>query len=178
MANLGEALDALLRARYAPGGIRRPVTHRQGLTARLNALQKQFPTQKALAASLGVSPRTIQRWRTGERNPSKKAQSAIKDAYRDAVLLPAARRRLKKLLPPNSVTITAVINWNGYKNRVEHRSTTLGGMRDTMRATIRAWFYGGPDAAADAFEAGVAQKEGVPVHFEGDDVYVSIPWEG
>lgn len=160
------------------GEIRRPITHRQGLTARLNAIQKQFPTQKAMAAALGVSPRTLQRWRDGTRKPDAKSQRKIEGAHNRLVSLPRMRRRLKSLPPPNSVTVSAVINWNGYKNRQEQRSTTLGGMRGVMARVIRAWAAAGPQAAARVFEKGAAQVHNTPsVKFEGDDVDVSIPWE-
>lgn len=178
MADLAGALDATLRARYLTTEIRRPVTHKQGLTARLNALEKQFPTQKAMAAALGVSPRTIQRWRSGDRKPDAKSQRKILDAVKERITRPKVRQRLKKLPPPNSVNISAAINWNGYKNRTEYRHTTLGGMRDVMAHVIRAWFNQGPDAAAQAFEQGAAQVHNVPfIRFEGDGVEVSIPWE-
>jgi transcriptional regulator with XRE-family HTH domain len=178
VGDLSEALDAALRARYTPRGLRRPVSHRQGLNAHLNALQKQFPTQKALAAALGVGPQAIRRWRAGTQKPSAATQRKIEAAYVRSVTQPEVRRRLKNLPPPNSVTVTAIINWNGYKNRQEHRSTTLGGMRGVMARVIRAWATAGPQAAADTFERGAAAVHNTPsVKFEGDDVDVSIPWE-
>lgn len=178
MAQLSEALDDALRARYMPRGLRRPVSHRQGLNAHLNALQKQFPTQKALAAALGVGPQAIRRWRAGTQKPSAAAQRKIEAAYVRQITLPEMRKRIKNMPVPNSVTVSAVINWNGYKNRQEHRSTTLGGMRGVMARVIRAWAAAGPQAAADVFERGAAAVHKTPsVKFEGDDVDVSIPWE-
>ena len=178
MAQLSEALDATLRARYMPRGLRSPITQQRGLNARLNALQKQFPTQRALAAALGVGPQAIRRWRAGTQKPSAAAQRKIEGAYNRNITLPAMRKRLKNLPPPNSVTVSATVNWNGYKNRVEHRSVTFGGMRGVMVRVIRAWVAAGPQAAADAFERGAAAVEKVPsIKFEGDDVDVFIPWE-
>lgn len=178
MANLPEALDATLRARYMGSEIKRPVTHRQGLKARLNALQRQFPTQKAMAAHLGVTPRTVQRWRSGESKPTGPAQRKIEGAMTRLITLPRVRARLKSLLPPNSITVTAVVVWNGYKNRQAQRSTTLGGMRGVMEKVIKAWATAGPQAAAQVFERGAAVTNNTPkIQFEGDDVDVSIPWE-
>lgn len=186
MADLSEALDAALRDRYMGGEIRSPATSRRGLTARLNALERQFTQKgdrkgaatKRVAAALGVSPRTIQRWRTGDRKPNGPSVRKVEGLHNRLVSLPRMRRRLKSLPPPNSVTVTAVINWNGYKNRQEHRTTTLGGMRGVMARVIRAWAGAGPEAAAQVFERGAAQVHNTPsVKFEGDDVDVSIPWE-
>lgn len=178
MGSLPEALDAALRARYMGAEIRRPISHRQGLTARLNGIQKQFPTQKAMAAALGVSPRTLQRWRDGSRRPDTKSQRKIEGAHNRLVALPRLRKRLGALPPPNSVAVTAVINWNGYKNRQEHRSTTLGGMRGVMANVIKAWSAAGPEAAAQVFERGAAAVHNTPsVKFEGEDVSVDFPWE-
>src|SRR4051812_46128687 len=177
MTNLPDALDAALRARYMPTEIRRPITHRQGLTARLNAIQKQFPTQKALAAAIGIGPQALRRYRAGTQKPSAATLRKIEGAHNRLVTLPKTRKRLASLPAPNSVTVTAVINWNGYKNRQEHRSTTLGGMRGVMARVIKAWAAAGPDAAAQVFERGAAAVHNTPsVKFEGDDVDVSIPW--
>jgi hypothetical protein len=178
MADLSEALDGLLRDRYMGREIRRPITHRQGLTARLNALGKQFPTKKAMAAALGIPERTLRDIRSGRTGGSKANLRKIEGAHNRLVTLPRMRKLLKTLPPPNSVTVTAEINWNGYKNRQEHRSTTLGGMRAVMAKVIRAWATAGPQAAAQTFEAGAAQVHNTPsIKFEGDDVDISIPWE-
>lgn len=178
MASLPEALDAALRARYMPTELKRPVTHRQGLTARLNAIERQFPTKKAMAAALGVGPQALRRWRAGTQKPSTATQRKIERTYNRLVTLPKMRARLKSLPAPNSVTVSAEINWNGYKNRQAHRSTTLGHMRGVMVRVIRAWAGAGPQAAAQAFEQGAAAVHNTPsIKFEGDDVDVSIPWE-
>lgn len=180
MANLAEALDDVLRDRYMGGEIKRPITHRQGLTARLNALQKQYPTQKAMAAALGVGPQAIRRWRAGTQKPGLAARRKIEGTLNRLVTLPRMRARLKSLPPPNSVTVTAIVNWNGYKNRTADgaRSVTLGGMRSVMAKVIRAWATAGPEAAAVVFERGAAAVHNTPsIVFEGDDVDVSIPWE-
>lgn len=184
MPALPEALDAALRARYMPGEIRSPVQSRRGLTARLNALEKHYPTKRALAAALGVSDRTLRKWRSGETKVSPKNLRKIEGLHHRQVALPRMRRRLKALPPPNSVQVTAEVNWNGYKNRQAHRTVTLGGMRGVMAHVIRTWAAAGPEAAASVFERGTATVHNVPnsdeapgIQFEGDDVTVSIPWE-
>jgi transcriptional regulator with XRE-family HTH domain len=192
MAELPEALDRALRARYMPGEIRSPVDTRRGLTARLNALERSFTQQgdrkgaatKRVAAALGVTPRTLQRWRDGSRKPNAASLRKISGAHNRLVTLPKMRKRLKNLPPPNSVTVSAKIDWNGYKNRTEQRTTTLGGMRGVMARVIRTWAAAGPEAAADALQRGAATVHNVPnsedapgIQFEGDDVDVDFPWE-
>jgi DNA-binding transcriptional regulator YdaS (Cro superfamily) len=186
MANIIEALDAALRARYMPRAIRSAITTTRGLNARLNALQKQFPTQKALAAHLGIGPQAIRRWKAGTQKPSAATLRKIEGAHNRLVSLPEMRRRLKALPPPNSVVVAAQVNWNGYKNQARdgQRSVTLGGMKGVMVRTIRAWATAGPEAAADVFQRGTATVHNIPnsddapgIQFEGDDVTVSIPWE-
>lgn len=189
MASLPEALDAALRARYMPGAIRSPITTKRGLSARMNALERHFTQKgdrkgaatKRVAAALGITPRTWQRWRAGERAPNL---LKIEGAVNRLITLPTMRRRLKSLPPPNSVKVTAEIKWNGYKNRVAQRSTTLGGMRGVMARVIRRWAQAGPEAAADVFERGAATVHNIPnddeeagIKFEGDSVSIDIPWE-
>lgn len=184
--NLAEALDAALRDRYPVPQVRRPATHRQGLTARLNALEKLHARQgdrpgaagRRAAKAIGIAPDTWTRWKNGQRKPSAASLRKIEGAYARNVVLPKMRTRVNNLPVPNSVTVTAVINWNGYKNRQQHRSTTLGNMRTVMVHVIRAWANLGPDAAADAFERGAAENESVSyIKFEGDDVEVRFPYD-
>ena len=146
MADLPKALDSALRARYAGGEIRSPVTSARGFTARLNALERHFTHKgdrkgaatKRVAAALGVTPRTLQRWRDGSRKPTSTSLRKVEGAHNRLISLPRMRRRLKALPPPNSVTVSGSVNWNGYKNRTEHRAVTLGGMRGVMaRCSVR-----------------------------------------
>ena len=184
MADLAAALDAALRAHYSVPEVRTPITQTRGLQARMNQLEKAH-TRKGdrpgaatarAAKAAGVSPRTWQRWRKGEQKPGPKLLAKLKAAYDKNIKRPKLKRKVNAKGAPNRVTVTADINWNGYKNRTPHRSTTLGGMRAVMVATIRAWANEGPQAAADAFEAGVADHHNTPsVAFEGDDVEVEVP---
>lgn len=183
--NLSQALDAALRARYMPREIKRPITHRQGLTARLNALERLFPTKQAMAKAIGIPERTLRDIRSGRTKGSKTNLRKIEAAQLRLVTLPKLRTNLANKTIPNSVTVKAVIVWNGYKNaaRGGHRSTTLGGMQGVMRRVIRLWEAAGPDVAADAFQRGAAYVERLPnapdepgFKAEGDDVTITFPW--
>lgn len=183
--NLSQALDAALRARYMPREIKRPITHRQGLTARLNALERLFPTKKAMAKAIGIPERTLRDIRSGRTKGSPANLRKIEGSHNRLITLPKTAANLKNKPAPNSVTVKAVIVWNGYKNAGSggHRSTTLGGMQGVMRRVIRLWQAAGPDVAADAFQRGAAYVENLPntpdepgFQAEGDDVTITFPW--
>lgn len=184
MPDLAGALDAALRARYSVPEVRTPITQQRGLQARMNQLEKAY-TRKGdrpgaatarAAKAAGVSPRTWQRWRKGEQTPGAKLRAKLAAAYDKHIRMPKLRRKVNTTGAPNRVTVTADIYWNGYPNRTKHRSTTLGGMRPVMVATIRAWAREGPEAAARAFQEGTAAAHQTPsVEFAGDDVHVEFP---
>lgn len=184
MADLAKALDTALRARYSVPEVRTPITQQRGLQARMNQLEKAYSrkgdrpgaaTARAAKAA-GVSPRTWQRWRAGTQKPGAKLREELAAAYNKHIRMPKLRRKVNAQGAPNRVTVTADIVWNGYTNRTAHRSTTLGGMKNVMIATIRAWAREGPEAAAAAFEAGTATHHQTPsVEFAGDDVEVEFP---
>lgn len=187
MADLVRALDEALRARYPVAGVKTPATAARGLKARMNQLEGKFSRKgdrkgvagRRAAEAAGIPLRTWQRWRTGKQAPGPKLLAKLEAAYRQHVITPKLRPKVNKLGAPNRVEVTAVINWNGYKNKTQQRSTTLGGMRSVMVAVIRDWARNGPEAAAATFEAGVAQQHNVPsVKFEGDAVFIDFPEEG
>lgn len=180
---LPAALDRALRARYAPRDVRSPVTTARGLNARLNQLEKAFTRDgdrkgaatRRIAAALGVTPRTVQRWRTGERKPNKASLQRIRDEHTKIVRIPKIRRRLRDLPPPNRVNVSALVVWNGYTNRTPDRTVRLHGMQTAMARTIRAWATQGPTAAADVFQRETATAHNVPntpdepgIVFDGD----------
>lgn len=200
MADLPEALDEALRARYGLVEVRTPATTRRGLMARMNQLEK-LHTQKGdrpgqaahrAARSAGISPTTWNRWRTGKQQPSAAALGKLTTAHRDQVTLPKLRRSLKKAGVPTMVRVTAEVRWNGYYNQTPQRSIKFGPgrMKGVMRLTIRAWALDGPQAAAEAFERGIsaAQDPAVPderdypepgdispgIQFEGDNVTIEF----
>lgn len=184
MADLAEALDAALTDRYGVTVVKRPATHRQGLTARMRALEKLHPggrkgsERTAAAKAAGISPRTWREWHAGKRQPSPRLLQKLEDAFKRLVVTPKMRRKLKAQGVPNTVRVTAKINWNGYKNRTEQRTTDLGGMRGVMANVIRAWHRQGPEEAAEVFEQGAASAHSTGyIKFEGDQVEVEFPWE-
>lgn len=195
MADLSEALDAALRDRYRVAEVKRPSTHRQGLTARMNQLEKLFsePGDRKGAAGIraakaaGISPRTWQKWRAGTQEPSPRTLRKLDGAHVRLVTLPAFRHALKTKRIPNKVRVTATIKWSKSPrkqyNRTAERTTTLEGMRGTMAAVIRVWAGAGPEAAARALERGAAavysvadDEDGSPgIEFEGDEVEIEFP---
>lgn len=184
MADLSEALDAALTDRYGVTVVKRPPTHRQGLTARMGALEKLFPggrkgsEGRRAAEAAGISPRTWRKWRAGTQKPGAANLRKLEDAFKRLVVTPKMRRKLKAQGVPNTVRATAVINWNGYKNRTEKRTVDLGGMRAVMSNVIRAWHRQGPEEAAELFEAGAATAHSTGyIKFEGDEVEIEFPWD-
>jgi hypothetical protein len=173
-----------------PREIKSPITTQRGLNARMNALDRYF-THKGdrkgqsttrMAAALGVSPVTLRRWKKGTQAPNLRK---IEGLHNRLITLPKTRANLKNKTVPNSVKVTGIIVWNGYKNQAKngHRSTTLGGMQGVMRRVIRLWASAGPDVAADVFQRGAADVENLPntdddpgFQVEGDDVDISFPW--
>lgn len=194
MADLPEALDTALRARYRMPDVKLSVSHRGGLKARMNALER-LHTHKGdrkgqgatrAAQSAGISPRAWRDWKSGKvRMPALRSQRKLEGAYVRQVQLPAFRKALKDKKVPGAVQVTATIKWSYASakqyNRNAHRTTTLTGMRPAIAATIRAWAMAGPDAAADAFQRGAADAysvgddDGRPgIEFEGDQVEVDF----
>ncbi|KUM82356.1 MULTISPECIES: hypothetical protein [Streptomyces] len=187
MADLAGALDAALRARYRLTEVKTPITQRRGLTARMNQLEKTLSQQGdrkgsagvRAAKAAGISPRTWERWRKGEQKPGAASVRKLETLFNRLVTLPRTRRALASKGVPNRVTVTAEINWNGYKNRTAYRTTTLYPMKSVMARVIRTWATAGPEAAADVFQSGTAQAHNVPeepgIQFEGDDVEIEFP---
>jgi transcriptional regulator with XRE-family HTH domain len=204
VADLPQALDAALRARYRVTEVRTPITQRRGLTARMNQLEKHHakkgdrPGQAAARAAraAGISPETWRRWRKGDQPPSARMLAKLQDAYTNTLTLPSLRRSLKAAGLPKEVHVTAVVRWNGYYNQggipPGHRTIKFGpgGIPGVMRSTIRAWAYDGPEAAALAFEYALSELHNVPdetgydetqpdqtspgIRFEGNDVEINF----
>lgn len=185
MADLATALDDALRDRYPIAGPKRPATHRQGLTARMNALEKLFPggrkgsAGRRAAAAAGIAPDTWTRWKNGQRKPGAASLRKLETAFNRLVALPAFRKRLTSKPVPNRVKITATIKWSSSPqknyNRQQHRTTTLESMRPVMVKVIRAWALAGPEAAADVLERGAAAVyRADEIRFEGDSVIVEF----
>jgi hypothetical protein len=184
MANLAQALDAMLRARYMPKEIRSPLDSKRGYVARLNRLEKLLGTKETTAKAVGVSSRRIRAWRSGETKPRADSLRKLDELYKQLIQRPAAQKRLKAHPVPNSVQVTADVKWAGYYNPKPRRTVILGGMQKVMAHVIRVWSREGATEAADAFQRGAATVNNVAnsddepgILFEGDDVIVTIPWE-
>ena len=188
MADLAEALDAALRDRYPMTEPKRPATHRQGLTARMTQLEKEFSQPgdrkgsagRRAARAAGIAPDTWTRWRNNQRKPGAASLRKLEAAYARLVTLPKFRRKVNSQAAPNRVKITAEIKWSDSPrkmyNRTRYRTTTLEGMAGVMVAVIRAWATAGPEAAADALERGAAAVYRTDeIRFEGDNVTVEFP---
>lgn len=200
MADLAEALDAALSARYRLTEVRTPITQRRGLTGRLNQLEKLHArkgdrpgaARRRAADSAGIPLTTWTRWKSGQRKPSAASLRRIQDAYRDQVTTPALRRLLRIRKVPTRVVVTAEIRWTDSDkkkyNHTKHRTTTLVGMRPTMVACIRVWYRKDDVTAlslAETFERGASAAYSVPddddgaagIQFEGDNVTITFPEE-
>lgn len=89
---MGEIDDAIERA-DREGFTRQPP---KTLQARINFLMKQLRTTKAVAAEIGVSQRSVERYRKGERKHPPKAIAERIDAAVRARWQPQVRRRRRK----------------------------------------------------------------------------------
>jgi hypothetical protein len=89
---VGEIDDAIERA-DREGFTRQPP---KTLQARINFLMKQLRTTKAVAQEIGVSQRSVERYRKGERKHPPKAIAERIDAVVRARWQPQVRRRRRK----------------------------------------------------------------------------------
>lgn len=197
MADLAGALDAALRARYKPGGVKTPASQRRGLLARMNQIEKLHERKgdrrgaaaRRAAEASNIPVRTWQKWRKGDYRPSAAGLKRIEDAYRQQITLPALRRtaKMKGKGIPHRVNVTAEVRWTnspGKKyNSTKYRTVKLTGMGPTMVSVIRSWVRADLAGAAEAFERGASavyrvrdDDDGSPgIQFEGDHVEVTFP---
>lgn len=119
------AIVAALQRRYvAPPleKIKRPISHRQGLTARLTAIEAGRGSEKAAAEAAGVTLRT---WRGWKRNPgailARRSRAGVEQAYQDdwerrnRDPLRQMRYALAKARTAHPI-IWAEMQWDGYYN--------------------------------------------------------------
>jgi hypothetical protein len=183
VSDLAGALDAALSARYPRQEVKTPITWVRGRHYRMNQIEKLFTRPgdrkgaavKRAAEAAGIPVRTWRDWRAGK-GASARNLRKLETAHNRMITIPAFRQKVNSTPVPDLVNISATIVWNGYKNKTEHRSTKLDGMRRVMRAVIRAWSTAGPEAAAEALERGAASVYNEPtITFEGNDVEVDFP---
>ncbi|WP_230193493.1 telomere-protecting terminal protein Tpg [Streptomyces coriariae] len=78
----------------------------KSLQARINFLMKQLKTTKAVAAALGVSQRSVERYRKGERkHPPKAIANRIDDEVRQRWQPLVRKRRQKQAATTGGVTV-------------------------------------------------------------------------
>ncbi|MDO0939304.1 XRE family transcriptional regulator [Streptomyces sp. DG2A-72] len=76
------------------------------LQARINFLMKQLKTTKAVAQEIGVSQRSVERYRKGERkHPPKAIAERIEDAVRQRWQPQVRRRRRKQAATTTGITV-------------------------------------------------------------------------
>ncbi|GAB7036130.1 XRE family transcriptional regulator [Streptomyces sp. NPDC021749] len=98
---MGEIDDAIERADQEAFTRQPPKT----LQARINFLMKQLKTTKAVAAEIGVSQRSVERYRKGERkHPPKDIAARIDDAVRRR-WQPQVRKRRRKQAATTGITV-------------------------------------------------------------------------
>lgn len=172
------ALDLALRAWYPAGGIKRPVSHRQGFTARVNALEKAYGSRKAAAAAAGIGPSTWRAWF----GPKPRAASAASLARLDAAYDQLRRDYVvKRNGVPRVMTVTAVVVADPRKSRYvnrrkPHRSFKADQLGQSGIAPIVSAWQAGQSKEAVAHIAGVAiaAAYGTQFAFEGDNVTVEF----
>ncbi|MEU3938072.1 XRE family transcriptional regulator [Streptomyces sp. NPDC029044] len=98
---MGEIDDAIERA-DREGFTRQPP---KTLQARINFLIKQLKTTKAVAAEIGVSQRSVERYRKGERKHPPQAIAERIDAAVRARWQPQVRRRRRKQAATTGITV-------------------------------------------------------------------------
>ncbi|MGW5335985.1 telomere-protecting terminal protein Tpg [Streptomyces bauhiniae] len=99
---MGEIDDAIGRADREAFTRQPPKT----LQARINFLMKQLKTTKAVAQEIGVSQRSVERYRRGERkHPPKVIADRIDDAVRARWQPQVRRRRQKQAATTGGITV-------------------------------------------------------------------------
>ncbi|GAA3759022.1 telomere-protecting terminal protein Tpg [Streptomyces tremellae] len=99
---MGEIDDAIERA-DREGFTRQPP---KALQARINFLVKQLKTTKAVAAEIGVSRRSVERYRKGERkHPPQAVAERIDAAVRQRWQPQVRRRRRKQAATTTGITV-------------------------------------------------------------------------
>lgn len=168
----GAIVAALERHYRAPKleRIKRPISHRQGLTARLAAIEAGKGGEQAAAQAAGVTLRT---WRGWKRNPravlARSSRKGVEQAYdadwerRNTDPVRQMRFALARAREEHDVTIWAEMQWDGYyngqaksvgakrkapfaHNDEAHRRVRFGG--HDISDVVRAWKAGHDTRAA------------------------------
>ncbi|WP_371591250.1 hypothetical protein [Streptomyces sp. NBC_00470] len=200
---LRTALDGYYGSHKAVREVARPITHRQGLTARLNALEKAYGGPKAAAAAVGTVPDTWRRWKKGQRKPKAANLEKISTVHKS--LQRALRVQAKGV--PTHIVIHAVVVCNAtpvnrgpkadraraagnryvnvlnsgpHRNKAPARSGYRPFRADALthaqrQDVVNAYAAGAsPRAVADILVSAIERQYGEPFGFEGHNVIVEI----
>jgi hypothetical protein len=157
----GEIDDAIERADREAFTRQPPKT----LQARINFLVKQLKTTKAVAAEIGVSQRSVERYRKGERkHPSKDIAARIDDAVRRR-WQPQVRKRRRKQAATTGITVETRARF-GYTAPI---GTTDDGRFRRLTVRLPAQYA---QRLFDARDAGASDRQMRQIIAEGfKDIY-------
>jgi hypothetical protein len=176
--NLGEALLHRID-QYGGGEPASPVDSDRGRIARMNHLEKAHGGPRGAAAAVGVSRETWRRWRlTGKdprtgrprQKPSSTSLGKLRGAARKLYDAARDRRVRGALAHVRNVRITGIIEWDGYRNPIEQRSTTLGDM--SLAGLHGPWKARDADSLAETFQAIIGREMDADIQILGDECRV------
>jgi hypothetical protein len=149
----------------------------RGRLARMKALEQAHGGPREAAAAVGVQYRTWKLWGSRLARPTARSIGKLKDSVGAVYRAIGLRRALRRMPQP---TMSAVINWDGYRVRwgtpPGYRTTTLDRMDGLHMVKLWGpWMAGDTGRLAGLFEASVAKEYGNPVNFEGDNV--KVEWQ-
>lgn len=157
----GEIDDAIERADQESFTRQPPKT----LQARINFLMKQLKTTKAVAQEIGVSQRSVERYRTGERKHPPKAIAERIDAAVRARWQPQVRKRRRKQAATTGITVETRARF-GYTAPI---GTTDDGRFRRLTVRLPAQYA---QRLFDARDAGASDRQMRQIIAEGfKDIY-------
>lgn len=196
MADFPTALDEAMHGRYRLGRAaaepKRPISHRHGLTARMNRIQAAVGgDRKAAAQAAGIPYSTWNHLFSGKRSASAANTRKLELAFARIVTLPAIAAKVKTKGYPVHYVVSAVtvadpgtadrkgsryINGQrgGPANEQGWRPVKWKLGRNNSRDVVTAWLGHGAEAAAQAFVDRIRQEYRSEFGFEGDNVTVVL----
>lgn len=191
MSGFPAALDAAMHGRYglsvAASEPKRPVTHRQGLTARMNRIAKAVGGNRRDAArEAGIPYSTWGHLLSGKRSANAVNSRKVELAFSRLVTAPAIAAKVKKEKYPVHYIVGAVTvgdpKGKRYINGKKDGPSNAQGWREVKwklnrrnsKDVVMAWFGHGGDAAAQKFVDCIRREYGTEFGFEGDDVEVTL----
>lgn len=118
------------------------------------------------AQAVGVPAATWNKWMASARGlGGSKPSAASRKKIRRAVQIQVADTWHR--IRPSRAEVTARVVWNGYENKVPHRTVNLDGLN--LYSTITQFSYGNLRGMIVEFNAAVTARYGVPVYFTDVD---------